>query len=166
MSHEDLKARNSGGLEYGHLINNQVVGKVNQEKQEYIKMAKTKQLALKNEKSKFYKGGLRLELAYDHLDGRTRVAKSIKAIRDDLRKYVGETSAVSEILISRISYKALKLSLYELSSLQNLENQEAHYYLPMANSLRLDLQALEVLTGRPQPPDLESYINAKYRDKK
>jgi hypothetical protein len=124
-----------------------------------------KQLALKNKKKKSYKSGLRLRLEYDTLDGRTSTAKAVKAIRNDLRGFVGESNAAAEILISRISYKVLKLTLYELTSLQNLKNDELPHYLPLSNSCRLDLIALAQLAGKPKPMDLNAYLEKNYANK-
>jgi hypothetical protein len=125
-------------------------------------MLEDKQLAMKRKKIRHYKTGLHIELSYGQLDGRTSVAKNIKVIRESLREYVGKVSAAADILITRISYKAVKLALYELNALQDLKNYEAGYYIPLSNSLRLDLQALANLADKPKPPDLDGYLKEFY----
>ena len=67
---------------------------------------------------------------------------------------MGGSTTASELLISRICYKTIKLSLYEASSLTSLVNVESAHYLPMSNSLRLDLQALAELAKKQPPGDL------------
>ena len=94
------------------------------------------------------------------IDKRTKLGRSIKALRRELREYVGEPSIGSEILIQRIIFKVIKLAQYEMVSLVNAYTDEAQHYLPMANSLRLDIQALQKMAGnKSKTPDLSRYLN-------
>lgn len=106
--------------------------------------------------------GFYREIDIESLDARTYLGKSVQLLKSELRAYVGQSNAATELLISRITYKVIKLSLYEAACLQNPENREAPHYLPMANSLRLDLQALAGMAGQAKPPDLEDYLRGEY----
>lgn len=113
-----------------------------------------------------YTHGLYTEIDINTIDRRTKLGITIKNLQKQLREYVGQTTTASELLIHRVVYKTIKLSLYESFSLENIEHKEADHYLPMANSLRLDLVALASMAGKPKAPDLNEYINAKYGDNK
>jgi hypothetical protein len=99
------------------------------------------------------------QLDLDNLDNRTNVAKAVRSLQEALREYTGAVSVLSEILINQIIYKAVKLHFYTASCLQDLQNVEAPHYLPMANSLRLDLEALAKQAGSSKPLSLEEYLN-------
>jgi len=102
--------------------------------------------------------GLRAHIDFHAIDYRTKLGKTIKALGNQLREFVGEPTPVSELLISRIVYKGIKLAIYEAHCLENLENKEADHYLPMANSFRLDLQALAQLAGKSKAPSYEEIM--------
>jgi len=106
------------------------------------------------------KHGLYLQL--NGIDGRTRLGKTVIALRDVLREYVGESTPVTELLVQRICYKSLRLGLYEASQLVNLEEAEVDHYLPMANSLRHDLALLATMAGKPKAPNLNEYLKTHY----
>jgi hypothetical protein len=106
--------------------------------------------------------GLYLDLNMRNIDYRTKLGKAVKGLKTQLRTFVGESTTASELLIQRITYKAIKLGLYELNCFMNLENKESDHYLPMANSLRLDLQALAGMAGKPKPPNLDEYLRRTY----
>lgn len=93
--------------------------------------------------------GLKMKLDPAVIDKRTRLGKAITFISDQLRAYVGEGNPVTEILIERITYKTIKLCTYEITHYEHLESEEKALYLPMSNSLRLDLQTLAGLAGKP-----------------
>lgn len=108
-----------------------------------------------------FKHGLYMDPA--DIDGRTRLGRTIRGIKDALREYKGESSIVSEMLIDRIVYKAIRLCLYEVNVLKDPNMVESDAYLPMANSLRLDLQALEKMVGTgKKAPDLNEYLKNVY----
>jgi len=94
------------------------------------------------------------------LDGRTTTAKVIRELKRELQEYVGQPTIATEMLIQRIIYKHLRLSAYENSFIENPKHEEKMHYLPMSNSLRLDLQTLqEMCKQKKQPPDLQGYLN-------
>lgn len=82
------------------------------------------------------------------IDRRTRIGRTVKALKHEFRRYVGESDILTEALAQRIIYKIIKLSMYEATQLREDGVGEADPYLPMANSLRLDLEALERLAGK------------------
>jgi len=96
------------------------------------------------------------------IDKRTALGKTIEIIKRELRDYVNGGSIVSELLTQRIVYKVVKLSLYEVNQLTNRERPEADHYLPMSNSLRLDLAMLKQLSGKAKGPSLEKYLQGKH----
>jgi len=96
------------------------------------------------------------------IDGRTKAGKAIAGLRRELQEYVGQGSIAADLLIGQICYKVLKLTLYQTSSLKDLQNEEAAHFLPMANSLRLDLVALKDMAGKAKALDLGSYIETHY----
>lgn len=110
------------------------------------------------------KHGLYLQL--NGIDGRTRLGKTVAALRDVLREYVGSPTPVTELLVQRICYKSLRLGLYEASRLADLGEAEVDHYLPMSNSLRHDLALLATMAGKPKAPNLKKYIQATYGERK
>ena len=93
------------------------------------------------------------------------MGKTVSWLKKELHDFVGENTIASELLINQIIYKTIKLNFYTKTKLSNLKNEEASYYLPMCNSLRLDLLALGQLAGKPQPQDLQDYLKKTYGDK-
>jgi len=110
-----------------------------------------------------FRHGLFLDVS--KIDGRTRLGRTVKGIKDALREYKGEPTIVSEMLIHRIVFKAVRLTLHEISVLKDPSIVESDAYLPMANSLRLDLQALEKMadSGK-KAPDLDEYLKTAYSE--
>jgi hypothetical protein len=106
--------------------------------------------------------GLSRAINIGKIDGRTRLGQSVKALKRELRDYVGMPTIASELLIDVICYKVLRLYGYQRVMLMSPNAKEAHHYLPMANSLRLDLQALQSMAKAPAPPSLQAYIASKY----
>ena len=115
--------------------------------------------------SRAVKHRLYAKIDLNAIDGRTHVGKAITALKKELRDYIGEPTPGSELLIQRITYKAIKLSLYEVSCLTDLKPEESDHYLPMANSLRLDLAALGHMAGQARAPDLRDYLATNYPNK-
>jgi hypothetical protein len=126
---------------------------------------KTTALSIIKRRKGHAKHGLYLTIDLSGIDSRTKTGRMIKGLKKELRLFVGDTSTASELLIHRIVYKTIKLSLYETTSLMNPQNSEAGHYLPMANSLRLDLQALAGMAGQKKAPDLQGYLDAIYNEK-
>lgn len=104
------------------------------------------------------------EIDINKLDKRTRAGQAIIAMGDRLRDFVCVNNAVTDMLIQRILYKSLRLSMYETSKIFDDQFQEADHYLPMANSLRLDLAALAGMAGKPKAPDLNDYLKRVYEE--
>jgi hypothetical protein len=119
----------------------------------------------KKDKRKYAKSGLYRDIDISLVDGRTQAGKTIVGLRRELRDFVGEGTIATELLINQISYKVLKLTLYQAASLKSLKNEEAPHFLPMANSLRLDLVALAGMAGQKKAPDLQGYLDAVYNEK-
>ena len=115
-------------------------------------------MSRESNKRPYNQTGLYIKVDAEALDGRTTVAKLIKELKHGLQDYVGESTIASELLIQRIIYKHIRLSAYENAFIEHPKNEEKQHYLPMANSLRLDLIALQQLAGESEPPNLKSYI--------
>lgn len=107
--------------------------------------------------------GLRVKLHLDDLDHRSRIVRTLKYLQEQLREYVGNANIISELLIQRIAYKAVRLSMYEVSMIQDPNPVDARHYLPFANSLRMDLQTLEKIaeTAKSVPTIDEILAQAK-----
>ena len=97
----------------------------------------------------------------EDIDPNSKIGRSMVALKTYLRGYVVQGNILSELLIGRITYKVLKLMMYETHCLQKPADVEAPHYLPMANSLRLDLRSLADLAGETKPPDLSDYLKLK-----
>jgi hypothetical protein len=111
------------------------------------------------EKQKYERTGLYVNYDERALDGRTTTAKIIRELKRELNVYVGQPTVATEILINRIIYKHLRLSAYENAFVENPKPEEKQHYIPLSNSLRLDLQTLkEMVAQKKQPPDLQGYI--------
>jgi hypothetical protein len=75
-----------------------------------------------------------------------------------LREYAGDNCDIAtELLIGEIGYKIVKLRLYQMNMLESRE--EAAHYLPMSNSVRLDLKELREVVGKQQAPDLREFLS-------
>lgn len=101
------------------------------------------------------------DLDIENLDNRTIIGKTVANLKHALREYAGPSPSIAvELIISRITYKCIKLSLYETACLQDPQNIEAQHYLPMANSLRLDLESLAKQVGEVNKlPSLDEFIS-------
>jgi hypothetical protein len=103
-----------------------------------------------------------LYLDFRHLDGRSRLSKSIKYVKRELRAFVGENNIIAETLIQGIAYKFVRLVMYMANQVGE-DPGESDHFIPMSNSLRLDLQFLANLAGKPkQAPDLNRYLEVTY----
>ncbi len=113
----------------------------------------------------YARSGLYQKFNEQALDGRTNLSKLIRELKKELTEYVGESTIAAEMLIQRIVYKHLRLSQYENTFIENPKNEEKQHYIPLANSLRLDLQALKELAGKSTaPPDLRSYLKNRTKE--
>jgi hypothetical protein len=109
--------------------------------------------------------GARAEFTLRSLDGRTRLAKTWRALEAELIAALGgEPTPQERMLIGRVVFKMLKCHFYERGMLEGLGKPDSTQYLAYANSLRLDLAALG-LSRRAKPvQDLEAYIAEAYPD--
>lgn len=103
--------------------------------------------------------GLYSKLDLSTIDGRTRLGKIANNIRSDLQEYVGDGTAISGILIEQILYKFIRISMYQANQLTIEDYSEKQHYIPLSNSLRLDLQELARQAGEAKPPSLEDYLS-------
>jgi hypothetical protein len=111
--------------------------------------------------------GLYSHLESVKLDGRTKVVQALQTAREALALLFPQgVNAPAAMVIDRIVYKALKLSLYEAHELSGgavAPGGEVRY-LTMSNSLREDLRMLAALAEKkphePQIPSLEQYLSS------
>ena len=117
----------------------------------------------KDTKLQPYRHGLHLDFESREIDTRTKLGKAHQALKHHLREFVGEGTVVSELLISRIVFKSLKLFLFETSDIENPIADLPPAYLSMSNSLRRDLVALSQVAGKKTTaPDLMEYLKNEY----
>ena len=109
-----------------------------------------------------YKHGLYLDLRIGNVDSRTAVGKAHKALTGHLRQFVGESTVITELLLSRICFKTLKLYLYEAEQLNKPLDNQISVYLSISNSLRRDLAELARMAAAPKDADLMDYLKQNY----
>lgn len=109
-----------------------------------------------------YNHGLYLDLRIGKVDERTSIGKAHKALTGHLRQFVGESNVITELLLSRIVFKALKLYLFESEELGKPLSDMLPVYLSMSNSLRRDLAELNRLAAAPKEKDLRTYLEENY----
>ncbi len=103
--------------------------------------------------------GLYRKIDLSTLDGRTRLGKAAKEIQADLKAYAGKGTVITDILIDQITYKLLRLKLYQARNIYNNKDYECAHALPLSNSLRLDMQELAKQVGEAKAPmSLEDYL--------
>jgi hypothetical protein len=92
------------------------------------------------------KHGAFSKLDHKSIDQRTTLAKLMAHARRELMTALGGEENITpqeRILISRIGYKMVRITLFEQHHLgADIENDVNRYYILWTNSLRLDLQAL------------------------
>jgi hypothetical protein len=133
------------------------------EKVKGVPKPRPKTAKFRNTKLQPYRHGLHLDFESREIDTRTRLGKAHKALKQHLREFVGEGTVVSELLISRIVFKSLKLYLFECSSMESPIADLPPAYLSMSNSLRRDLVALSQIAGKKTTtPDLMEYLQNEY----
>ncbi len=111
------------------------------------------------------KTGLYVTVPRKHqLDGRSRFAKAVKALRNDLLQDLGGSPSTQErLILDRAIYKTIRLSSFEAASMNDQASEkESREYLAMANSLRLDLQSLGLARREAPEEDLKTYISRTY----
>jgi hypothetical protein len=110
-------------------------------------------------------------LLREDLDGRLKIVKHRDQLECDLVDYIGKENLTPPLLslIKRIVHKEIVLQHGEKMALLGKFNLADKSYTCLANSLRLDLQALETMLRqrRPKPlKSLEEYVAETYGDKK
>jgi hypothetical protein len=105
-----------------------------------------------------------LNFSLNKIDNRTKLGRAQKLLQDYLRAYVGECTIITEMLLSRIIYKAIKCYYYENTDIEKkaLDESAGKLYLAYTNSLRCDLAELNRLAAAPKEKDLMSYLKEHY----
>src|SRR5215831_16927249 len=86
--------------------------------------------------------GIYADLSSRNLDGRSKLARAMRAVKADLTMAVGnDPSPQRRMLIDRCVYKLFRITLFEAATLAGDQGADEHY-LAWSNSLRLDLLAL------------------------
>jgi hypothetical protein len=111
--------------------------------------------------------GLNLNFSLNQIDKRTKLGQAQKLLQDYLRAYIGECTIVSELLLSRIIYKAIKCYYYENTDIekQALDESAGKLYLAYTNSLRCDLAELRKMADAPKEKTLMDYLKENYEPK-
>ena len=109
--------------------------------------------------------GLYAHIEKYKLDGRTKPVQQMARARVALCQLFPQgVNAPAALIIERVLYKALKLSIYEAMDLagEPMTPGGEQKYLTMANSLREDLRILTALADRKPPeggvPSLQEYL--------
>lgn len=106
--------------------------------------------------------GLFIQLGKVKIDGRTKLGKTIAFLRKEFTNHLGGNLNICErILVDRAISKVIKSQLYELGFLENPDQKSRDHYLALANSLRLDLQALGIKRRGGEVMDLGQYLKTK-----
>ncbi len=88
-----------------------------------------------------------------------RLARTWQAVESELLDAMGGTPTPQErILIGRVCFKLLRCHLYEAAFLNGNGKPQEEKYLALANSLRLDLQALGLERREKKVVDLKAYL--------
>lgn len=113
---------------------------------------------------KFFDHGMYLTFSLNKIDRRTSLGRAQQLLWDYLRAYVGECSVVTEMLLSRIIYKAIKCYHYENTDIKkkDLDLSAGKLYLAYTNSLRCDLAELNRMAAAPKEKDLMTYLKENY----
>lgn len=114
-----------------------------------------------------YNHGLNLNFSLNQIDNRTKLGRAQKLLQDYLRAYVGESTIITELLLSRIIYKAIKCYYYENYDIEKkaLDESAGKLYLAFTNSLRCDLAELNRLAAAPKEKTLMEYLRENYEPK-
>lgn len=121
----------------------------------------------KNAKNPVITSGLYVNWQKWQIDGRTAAGRAVKRARATLGSIFPKGPDVAaNILIDRVTFKALKASIYEALSIngrKNLAGSESEY-LALTNSLRNDIALLCKLADSQgtvsQAPELQDYLSS------
>jgi hypothetical protein len=105
------------------------------------------------------KFGAYADLSDRNIDQRSKLARALKAIENDLVNSLGGNPSPQEmILLQRVVAKVARCTLFESAAFTGQGNPADEHYLAWANSLRHDLCALG-LKARPKVlPSLAEYL--------
>lgn len=112
--------------------------------------------------------GLLIHLERVKLDRRLRSVQLMEKAREGLLAlFPTGVHAAAAIIIDRVVYKALKLSIHEAMDVKGgfeIKPGSEQRYITMSNSLREDLKMLSALADKKPPeagvPSLEQYLSA------
>ena len=109
------------------------------------------------------RSGLWFDFSRIRVDGRTKLAKNITFLKDSLRDHLGgKINIMQQIIIDRVVYKIVKVSLYENGIVAHPDQEGSRdYYIALANSIRLDLMALGIEGKAAEPLTVEQYLKDK-----
>lgn len=100
-------------------------------------------LVAKNKKNYPAKHGLWVDFRKVQVDGRTRLGKWMKSLRENLKKDLGgNLTTMEEVLLDRIVSKVVQNHLYEVGILSGKEFGSRDFYIALSNSLRRDLAVI------------------------
>src|SRR5215471_7588575 len=72
--------------------------------------------------------GIYADLSSRNLDGRSKLARAMRAVKADLMMAVGsDPSPQKRILIDRVTYKLFRITLFEAATLAGEKNADEHY---------------------------------------
>jgi hypothetical protein len=107
-----------------------------------------------------------MTLSRRKLDGRSKLAKAVKHLKEQLVTDLGGDPSMAQLLlIDRVCFKSMKLCFWELA-IANGETEIHERYISLANSFRQDLQLLGLERKAKVYVDLKEYLNRKQEDKK
>ena len=101
-----------------------------------------------------------------NLDKRTKLAKTMRFLKDSLTAHVGGNPTIAQsILIDRLVHLIIRVSCYEGEVLRNPDQGNRDFFLALHNSIRLDLQALGLEGKTPGHLTIEEYLQEKEKKK-
>jgi hypothetical protein len=97
------------------------------------------------------------------LDNRTRLARALAVLRQELVTALGGNPSVQErLVIDRCVYKAARIHAWETATMNGADPSSIdQVYLAWANSLRLDLQALGLERRAAPVQTLQEYLRER-----
>jgi len=108
------------------------------------------------------KSALWIDFKKAKIDGRTSLGKTMALLQKELIQHIGGSPSIPQkILIDRIVNKSIRCHLYEMGVITDPTIGSRDHYLALANSLRLDLQALGLDKKPGTLPGLEDYLRGK-----
>jgi hypothetical protein len=97
------------------------------------------------------------------VDGRCRVARTIREFAQELVRHIGEPTPAQRVLIREAAIKNAKLGMLVDKILDGAEpdlDMASRCYLAWSNSLRRDLEALGLKAPEEKTPELSKFLTA------